>query len=62
MRFDRTGTVTGTGDTTHGGKIMQVGKNTRIYTGAKEAPVMPAGTGDPILDVASFGELQASCE
>ena len=40
----------------------RVGKNARIYTGAKEAPAMPAGTGDPILDLASFRELQASCK
>jgi hypothetical protein len=57
-----TGAVTDTGDTTHRGKVIQVGKNTRIYTGAKEAPMMPTGTGDSILDVASFRELQASCK
>ncbi len=57
-----TGAVTDTGDTTHRGKVIQVGKNTRIYTGAKEAPVMPTAMGDPIVDVASFRELQASCK
>jgi hypothetical protein len=57
-----TGAVTDTGETAHRGKVIPVGKNARIYTGAKEAPAMPAGTGDPILDLASFRELQASCK
>ena len=56
-----TGAVTDTGNTTHRGKTIQVGKNSRIYTGAKEVPVRPTGSGDPILDVGSFRELSTSC-
>jgi hypothetical protein len=57
-----TGAVTDTGETTHRGKVIPVGKNTRIYTGAKEVPVMPSGVADPILDVASFRELSTVCK
>jgi hypothetical protein len=56
-----TGAVTDTGNTTHRGKTIQVGKSTRIYTGAKDVPTAPTGTGDPILEVGSFRELKASC-
>ena len=61
-QIEVTGAVTDTGDTTHRGKTIQVGKNSRIYTGAKEVPVRPTGGGDPILDVGSFRELSASCK
>ena len=61
-QIEVTGAVTDTGDTTHRGKTIQVGKNSRIYTGAKEVPVRPTGSGDPILDVGSFRELSASCK
>ena len=57
-----TGAVTDIGDTTHRGKVIPVGKNSRIYTGAKEVPVMPSGVADPILDVASFKELPGACK
>jgi hypothetical protein len=57
-----TGAVTDTGNTTHRGKVIPVGKNGRIYTGAKEVPALPTGTGDPILDVASFQELNRFCK
>ena len=57
-----TGAVTDTGDTTHRGKVIPIGKNSRIYTGAKEVPVMPSGMADPILEVASFKELPGACK
>jgi len=57
-----TGAVTDTGDTTHRGKVIPIGKNSRIYTGAKETPVMPSGMADPILDVASFNEVPGTCK
>jgi len=55
-----TGAVTDTADTTHRGKTIQVGKKTRITTGAKEAPRIPSGN-DPSLEVASYRELKNSC-
>jgi hypothetical protein len=55
-----TGAVTDTANTTHRGKTVQVGKKTKIYTGAKEIPDKPSGD-DPTLDVASFVELKESC-
>jgi hypothetical protein len=57
-----TGAVTDTGNTTHRGKVIPVGKKTRIYTGAKEVPTTPAGTLDPILEVDSYRELKGSCK
>ena len=57
-----TGAVTDTGNSTHRGKTIPVGKSGRIYTGAKEVPPLPTGSGDPILDVASFQELSRSCK
>ena len=44
-----------------GGKTVQVGKKTRIYTGAKEVPDMPSGN-DPTLDVASYRDLKNTCK
>ena len=55
-----TGAVTDTANTTHRGKTVQVGKKTKIYTGAKEIPDKPSGD-DPTLDVASYIELKESC-
>ena len=55
-----TGAVTDTGDTTHRGKTVQIGKKTRITTGAKEVPNMPSGN-DPSLEVASYRNLKDSC-
>ena len=56
-----TGAVTDTGNTTHRGKTIDIGKKTRIHTGAKEIPVRPDGTGDPILEVESFRDLKTRC-
>ena len=56
------GKVTDTGNTTHAGKTIEIGKKTRIYTGAKEAPQQPTGTGDPILEVESFRDLSERCK
>jgi flagellar hook-associated protein FlgK len=55
-----TGAVTDTRNTTHRGKTVQVGKKTRIHTGAKEVPVMPSGD-DPSLEVASYLDLKNTC-
>lgn len=57
-----TGAVTDTGGTTHRGKVIEAGKNTRIYAGGKEGPAVPTGMADPILDVGSFREVQTSCK
>jgi len=57
-----TGAVTDTGGTTHRGKTIQVGKKTRITSSAKDAPQIPSGTGDPILEVGSFRDLKDSCK
>ena len=57
-----TGSVTDTGNTTHRGKVIEVGKKTKIYTGAKEAPERPTGLGDPELEVSSFRDLAERCK
>ena len=56
-----TGPVTDTAATTHRGKTIQVGKKTRITTGAKDVPSIPAGN-DPTLGVDSYRDLKASCK
>ena len=56
-----TGPVTDTASTTHLGKTIQVGKKTRITTGAKEVPSMPTGN-DPTLGVDSYRDLKDSCK
>ena len=56
-----TGPVTDTASTTHLGKTIQVGKKTRITTGAKEVPSMPTGN-DPTLGVESYRDLKDSCK
>jgi hypothetical protein len=58
---EATGAVTDTSGTTHRGKTVQVGKKTRITTGAKEVPAMPSGS-DPSLDVHAFRDLKESCK
>ena len=57
-----TGAVTDTGDTAHKGKTIDVGKKTRISTGAKDIPANPSGTGDPTLEVDSFKDLKDTCK
>jgi hypothetical protein len=57
-----TGRVTDTGDSTHMGSTVQVGKKTRITTGAKDVPAVPSGTGDPTLDIDSFRDLKDTCK
>ena len=66
-KYDRhvlevTGAVTDTGDSVHRGKTIQVGKKTRIFTGAKEIPSEPQANGDPELEVDSFRDLKDSCK
>jgi hypothetical protein len=56
-----TGPVTDTRATTHRGKTIQVGKKTRITTGAKDVPSVPTGN-DPTLGVDSYRDLKASCK
>jgi hypothetical protein len=56
-----TGKVTDTATTTHRGKTIQVGKKTRIHTGAKEVPERPSGADDPSLEVASYRDLSDRC-
>ena len=55
-----TGTVTDAANTLHRGKVVDVGKKTRIHVGAKDVPSVPNGQ-DPSLDVASFRDLNDSC-
>jgi hypothetical protein len=55
-----TGAVTDTGDATHRGKTIQIGKKTRITTGAKEVPQVPSGS-DASIDVSSYRDLKPSC-
>jgi hypothetical protein len=57
-----TGAVTDTtGKAVHRGKTIQVGKKTRIHTGAKEVPAVPQGD-DASLEVASYRDLAPSCK
>jgi hypothetical protein len=57
-----TGAVTDTtGKATHLGKTIQVGKKTRIHTGAKEVPAVPQGD-DASIEVASYRDLEPSCK
>jgi hypothetical protein len=56
-----TGGVTDSASTTHRGKTIQVGKKTKIYTGAKDVPQVPSGD-DPSIAVVSFRELKDSCK
>jgi hypothetical protein len=60
-RVEVTGKVTDTANTTHRGKTIQVGKKTRIHTGAKEVPERPSGADDPSLEVASYRDLSDRC-
>jgi hypothetical protein len=55
-----TGAVNDTKSTTHRGKTVQIGKKTRITTGAKDVPQVPSGD-DPTLAVDSFRDLKESC-
>jgi hypothetical protein len=57
-----TGTVTDTGDSTHMGSTIAVGKKTTITTGAKDVPTSPSGTDDPLLEVESFRDLKDRCK
>jgi hypothetical protein len=57
-----TGAVTDTtGKAVHRGKTIQVGKKTRIHTGAKEVPQVPQGD-DASLEVVSYRDLAPSCK
>ena len=57
-----TGAVTDTtGKAVHRGKTIQVGKKTRIHTGAKDVPQVPQGD-DASLEVASYRDLEPSCK
>ena len=57
-----TGAVTDTtGKATHLGKTIEVGKKTRIHTGAKEVPAVPQGD-DASLEVASYRDLEPTCK
>ena len=57
-----TGTVTDSGDATHMGSTIAVGKKTTITTGAKDLPISPSGAGDPTLEVDSFKDLKDRCK
>lgn len=55
-----TGAVTDTADTTHMGTTIQVGRKTRITTGAKDISQQPSAD-SPTLEVASYQELKERC-
>ena len=56
-----TGAVTDTtGNATHRGKTIEIGKKTKIYTGAKEVPQTPTGS-DASIDVSSYRDLKPTC-
>jgi hypothetical protein len=48
------------GGSTHRGKTVQIGKKTRITTGAKDIDTIPTGA-DATLDVQSFREMKNTC-
>src|SRR5262245_54682196 len=48
------------GNAVHRGKTVQVGKKTRITTGAKDVPQQPTGS-DATLEVQSYRELKDVC-
>jgi hypothetical protein len=56
-----TGRVTDAPGTTHMGNTVQVGKKTKIYTGAKDVPQVPSGEAST-LDVSSYRETEQSCK
>ena len=56
-----TGTVTDAGENSHTGQTVQLGKKTKVYTGAKDIPRTP-GREDPTLDVVSFVEQKENCK
>ena len=56
-----TGTVTDVRGNSHTGQTVQLGKKTKVYTGAKDIPRVPSGEDDPTLDVLSFVEQKANC-
>jgi hypothetical protein len=55
-----TGAVTDSASTTHRGKVIPVGKKSRINVGAKEVPVIPSGD-DASIDIHTYRELKKSC-
>lgn len=46
----------------HAGHTTQVGKKTKIFTGAKDVPSQPTGDDTPTLHVQSYEETQESCK
>ena len=57
-----TGGVTDlTRETVHRGKTIDVGKKTRITTGAKEVPTIPVAGLDATLEVSTFREMKDRC-
>jgi len=48
--------------TEHLGHTTQVGKKTKIYTGAKDIPTTPTAETTPKLEVTSYKETKDSCQ
>ena len=62
QELEITGAVTDlTRETVHRGKTIQVGKKTRITTGAKDIPSVPVAGLEATLEVASFREMKGTC-
>jgi hypothetical protein len=61
-RLEITGRVISAPGTEHMGHSTQVGKKTRIYTGAKDVPIVPTGDDTSTLEVASYRVLEESCK
>jgi len=44
------------------GHSTQIGKKTRIYTGAKDIPTVPNGDNTSTLEAASYRVMDESCK
>jgi hypothetical protein len=56
-----TGRVKSAPGTEHLGETVQIGKKTKIYTGAKDVPRVPTGDDTSTLEVKSYRKLQETC-
>ncbi len=56
-----TGAVTDSSNTTHMGKTVQLGKNTRIFTGARDVTTVPVAD-PPSIDVQDYRNVKDSCK
>src|SRR5215471_6019668 len=57
-----TGRVKDARGTEHEGQTVQIGKKTKIYTGAKDIPRAPKGDDTSTLEVTSYRKMQEACK